>query len=254
MGTTYWRSSWCRSYSPRLPGSCARPTTAWRSEPRPRTVHAPGRSASRAGVIVALVALGLLLPRVLPPARTQLVTLILIYAIVACSLVVLTGWAGHIALGQVAFMGFGGATTGILVTRHGADMFLALAAGALVAAAFAVIIGIPALRIRGPFLAVVTIAFAVTAANYFLVPKYFPWFDPTGVIPRLSLFGRISISSDREMYYLCLVALAAVLTAVRGRRNSQAAPAMIAGSENRLAAHAFAIATTPPNPVALAPS
>src|SRR5205807_7335322 len=68
---------------------------------------------SRAGVVVALIALALLLPRVLSAARTQLVTLILIYAIVACSLVVLTGWAGHISLVQLALRGFGGATTRI---------------------------------------------------------------------------------------------------------------------------------------------
>jgi branched-chain amino acid transport system permease protein len=203
------------------------------------------------GLVVLAIAIGL--PYLLTPANTQLAALILIYAIVACSLAVLTGWAGHISLGQVAFMGFGGATTGVLITRHGADLFLALAAGALVAAAFAVIIGLPALRISGPFLAVVTIAFAVTSADYFLVPKYFPWFASTaGPVPRLPLFGRIAIESDRQMYFLCLVALAVVLTAVRGLRNSHAGRAMIAGKENRLAAQAFAIDTTRTNLVAFA--
>jgi branched-chain amino acid transport system permease protein len=202
---------------------------------------------------LAVLAVALVLPYVLTPAHTQLAALILIYAIVACSLAVLTGWAGHISLGQVAFMGFGGATTAVLITRHGADLFLALAAGALVAAAFAVIIGLPALRISGPFLAVVTIAFAVTSADYFLVPKYFPWFASTaGPVPRLALFGRIAIDSDRQMYFLCLVALAVVLTAVRGLRNSHAGRAMIAGKENRLAAQAFAIDTTRTNLVAFA--
>ena len=202
------------------------------------------------GLVVLAVGLGL--PYVLTPAHTQLAALILIYGIVACSLAVLTGWAGHISLGQVAFMGFGGATTGVLITRHGADLFLALAAGAVVAAAIAVIIGLPALRISGPFLAVVTIAFAVTSADYFLVPKYFPWFAPSGLVPRLSLFGRIAIDSDRQMYYLCLIALAVVLTAVRGLRSSHAGRAMIAGKENRLAAQAFAIDTTRTNLVAFA--
>ena len=203
-------------------------------------------------VAVAVLAFALALPHFLTPAHTQLAALILIYSIVACSLVVLTGWAGHISLGQVAFMGFGAATTGILITRHGADLFLALAAGAAVAAAVALVIGVPALRIRGPFLAVVTIAFAVTSADYFLVPKYFPWFNPTGVVPRFALFGRISIDSDMQMYYLCLVALAVVLTAVRGLRNSHAGRAMIAGKENRLAAQAFGVDTTRTNLVAFA--
>jgi branched-chain amino acid transport system permease protein len=193
---------------------------------------------------VAVVAAALLLPHVLSPARTQLAALILIYGIVACSLVVLTGWSGHISLGQVAFMGIGGATTGILVTRHGFDLVFAVAIGAAVAGACAVIIGIPALRISGPFLAVVTLAFAVTSANFFLVPKYFPWFAPSGLLPQFTLFGRVVLASDRSLYYLCLVALAAVLTAVRGLRSAHAGRAMVAAKENRLAAQSMAIDTT----------
>jgi branched-chain amino acid transport system permease protein len=206
----------------------------------------PVRLAS-VGLVVLVVAVTLALPEVLTPSRTQLLTLIVIYAMVACSLVVLTGWAGHISLGQVAFMGLGGATTGVLITRHGADMFLALAAGMLVAGAAAFVIGLPALRISGPFLAVTTLAFAVTSANYFLVPQYFPWFAPTEPLPPLRLFGRITLATDKQMYYFCLVALAVVITAVRALRSTHAGRALIAGKENRLAAQAFAIDTTRTN-------
>ncbi|HEY1634987.1 MAG TPA: ABC transporter permease, partial [Acidimicrobiales bacterium] len=216
----------------------------------PEMVELPEVAVGRRLVPLALLAFALLLPFFIPPARTQLASLVLIYGIVAASLVVLTGWAGHISLGQVAFMGFGGATTGILITRHGLDLFVALGIGALVAGTIAVAIGIPALRISGPFLAVVTLAFAVTAANYFLVPRYFPWFDPTDSINRPALFGKISIFSDRQMYFLCLVALIVVLAAVRGLRNSHAGRAMVAGKENRLAAQSFAIDTTRVNLVA----
>jgi branched-chain amino acid transport system permease protein len=169
-------------------------------------------------------------------------------------LVVLTGWAGHISLGQVGFMGFGAATTGILVTEHGWDVFAALAAAALVAALVAVVLGIPALRISGPFLAVITLAFAVTSANYFLVPKYFSWFAPHQQIPRVPLFGRIDISSDRQMYFVCLVALALVLAALSALRRSHAGRAMVAGHENRLATQAFGIDTTRVNLIAFAVS
>jgi branched-chain amino acid transport system permease protein len=205
-------------------------------------------------VVALVVAVALGLPEVLSPARTQLMTLIVIYAIVACSLVVLTGWAGHISLGQVAFMGFGGATTGLLITRHGADMFLALAAGMVVAGLAALIVGIPALRISGPFLAVTTLAFAVTSANYFLVPSYVHWFAPTDPLPTMSLFGRITLATDRQMYYFCLVTLGVVVTAVRTLRNTHAGRALIAGKENRLAAQAFALDTTRANLVAFTTS
>ena len=67
-------------------------------------------------------------------------------------------------------------------------MFLALAAGMVVAGFAALIVGIPALRISGPFLAVTTLALAVTSANYFLVPHYVHWFAPTAPLPTLTMW------------------------------------------------------------------
>ena len=209
---------------------------------------------SRIGLVGVLLLLALLAPYVLPPARTQLVSLIVIYAIVACSLVVLTGFAGHISLGQVAFMGLGGAITSLLVGHHGVDMFVAMAAGAAAAGVAAFVVGIPALRISGPFLAVTTLAFAVTGAQYFLNPLYFPWLKPTEQLPSLSVFGRVALSSDRQLYFLCLLVLIAVLTAVRGLRASHAGRAMVASHENRPAAQSFGIDTTRTHLVAFAVS
>ena len=208
--------------------------------------------AGQSGIRLALLAFGLALPFWISPARSQLASLVLIYAIVAVSLVVLTGWAGHISLGQVALMGFGAAVTGTLFANHGWDLFFSLAAASAVSGLIALLIGLPALRISGPYLAVVTLAFAVTSANYFLVPRYFHWLDPTSPIQRAPLFGRIAISSDREMYYVCLVALVLVLVAVRTLRSSHAGRAMIAGKENRLATQSIGLSTTRLNLVAFA--
>lgn len=204
------------------------------------------------GLRLGLLAFGLTLPLWISDAHQQLASLVLIYGMVAASLVVLTGWAGHISLGHIAFMGFGGASTAILVTHHGFDVIGAVLVGGLVAAAVAVVIGVPALRITGPFLAVVTLAFAVTSASYFLVPKYFPWFATDETIPRPALFGRIATGTDRQFYYVAFVALALTLAAVRGLRNSAAGRAVIAGQDNRLAAQSFGLNTTRLNLVAFA--
>ena len=209
-----------------------------------------GRSAVRLGVL----ALALALPFWLAPARTQLASLVLIYAIVAVSLVVLTGWSGHISLGQVALMGFGGAITCDLFAVHGWDLFFALAAACAVCGGLALIIGIPALRASGIYLAVVTLALAVTSYNYFLVPRYFKWLDPTVPLQRPALFGRISIASDRQMYFFCLVALVVVLVAARTLRGSHAGRAIIAAKENRLATEAAGLSTVRLNLVAFAVS
>jgi branched-chain amino acid transport system permease protein len=210
--------------------------------------------AGRSGVRLAILAFGLALPYWLPPARTQLASLVLIYAIVAVSLVVLTGWAGHISLGQVALMGFGAAVTADLFAVHGWNLFFALAAGCAVAGGLAVLMGIPALRVSGPYLAVVTLAFAVTSNDYFLVPRYFKWLDPTVPVNRPALFGRIAIGSDREMYFVCLVALVLVLVAARALRAAHAGRAIVAAKENRLATQSIGLSTVRLNLVAFAVS
>ena len=205
-------------------------------------------------VTLAGLAVAAAVPYVFSAGRIQLATFIVIYAIVACSLVVLTGFAGHISLGQVGFMGLGAAVTSILIARHGLDMFAALGIGAVAASLAAVVVGIPALRISGPFLAVTTLAFSVTAAQYFLNPLYFPWLRPTDLLPQPAIFGRIALDSDRQLYFFCLFALVVVLTAVRGLRASHSGRAMVASHENRLAAQAVGIDTTRTHLVAFAAS
>lgn len=207
-----------------------------------------GRSATR----LAVLAFGLTLPFWISPARTQLASLVIIYAIVAVSLVVLIGWAGHISLGQVALMGFGGAVTTDLFAVHGWNLFFALAAACAVSGAIAVLLGIPALRVRGPYLGVVTLAFAITSYNYFLVPRYFKWLDPSVPLNRPNLFGRIAIGSDRQMYFVCLVALVFVLVAARSLRASHAGRAIVAANENQLATESIGLNTVRLNLVAFA--
>lgn len=149
-------------------------------------------------------------------------------------------------------MGFGGAVTADLVAVHGWDLFFALAVACAVSGGLAVLIGIPALRVSGPYLAVVTLAFGVTSSNYFLVPRYFKWLDTSAVLNRPALFGRIAIGSDRQMYFFCLVALIVVLVAARTLRASHAGRAIIAAKENRLATESVGLNTVRLNLVAFA--
>src|SRR5207237_7536644 len=120
----------------------------------------------RTVMLAVLAVVAVLVPLVLPHGRVILLTYIALYGIIAVSLVVLTGWAGQISLGQFAFVGLGAAVTASLLVHAGADFLLALLASALVGAATAVLIGIPALRIQGLFLAVATLAFAVPVSTF----------------------------------------------------------------------------------------
>lgn len=190
-----------------------------------------------------LTAVVVTLPLWASPSQEQAAALVAIYAIVALSLFVLTGWAGHISLGQFAFVGFGGAATGVLYGRHGWDLMLAVPAGVAFAAAAAMLIGLPALRIRGLFLAVTTLAFAVTAETFLLEDRYVPWLIETR-IAQPALWGRFPLSTGWQQYYLCLAALLATVVAVRNLRESRLGRAIIAVRDNEANAEAAGIDAT----------
>ena len=102
---------------------------------------------------------------------TNLAAAVAIYAIIAISLVLLTGWAGEISLGQVAFVAIGSAAAGAANVHWQLDPFLSFLLAGGVGAVASVIIGLPALRIRGLMLAVTTLAFAVATSSFLLEPR-----------------------------------------------------------------------------------
>lgn len=194
-----------------------------------------------ARILIAAAALGL--PLFADGPTEQAASLVVIYSLIAVSLVVLTGWAGQISLGQFALVGFGGATTVFFYEKLGWDLFLAIPMGILAAAFVAFLIGLPALTIRGPFLAVTTLAFAVVASSYFLEDEYFPQFIVER-IQRPTLWGRLPIEQEWQLYYLCLAMLGLVVFGVRRLRNSRTGRALVAVRDNELAAQAVSVNTT----------
>jgi len=194
------------------------------------------------GLKVLAVAAAAALPLVARPSQENALTIVVIYAIVAVSLVVLTGWAGHISLGQFALAGFGGATTAVLYGRHDVHILAATLAGVLVAGAVSLAIGLPALRIRGPFLAVTTLAFAVTSFTYFLNGRFLDWFVEDR-IARPEPFG-VSLERDWQLYELCLAGLVLVMWGTRNLRASRTGRVLVAGRDNETAAEAASIGTT----------
>jgi len=161
-------------------------------------------------------------------------------------LLVLTGWTGQISLGQFGLAGLGGATTAVLFGRHGWPFVAALGAGIVVGALAALVIGLPALRLQGPFLAVTTLAFGVSVSSYILAPNHLTWFVTTQITRddgRPTFFGHHVLDKDWQLYYLCLVGFFLVLTAVRSLRRSRIGSAMIATRDNEAAAKAVALDT-----------
>lgn len=96
-----------------------------------------------------------------------LMSLIGVSMIVALSMDVLMGVAGLISLGQAAFYGIGAYTSALLVA-HGVPFWFAVPAGGLVAGLIGVVVGLPALRVSGHYLALITLAFGEVARLVFL--------------------------------------------------------------------------------------
>ncbi|HEX5265654.1 MAG TPA: ABC transporter permease [Acidimicrobiales bacterium] len=190
-----------------------------------------------------LLAGALILPFLVPSNDTYLFAAILIYCIVGLSLLVLTGWTGQISLGQFGLAGIGGATTAALFAQHGWNFAVALVAGVVVGALAALVIGLPALRISGPFLAVTTLAFGISVSSYLLSPQYLSWFV-TSQVNRPTIFGRSWLAGDRGIYFFCLGCFVAAVMAVRSLRRSRTGRSLIATRDNEAAARAVGLSTT----------
>jgi branched-chain amino acid transport system permease protein len=193
--------------------------------------------------ILGVVFAAVYAPLKMHPGTVHLLSVALIWGIVTVSLVELTGWGGHISLGQFAIVGVGAIAYGNVVMRWNVDMFLVLLIGAAAAALVALLIGLPALRIRGLFLAATTLAFAVALDSYFLNPNNFPRFIPE-TINRPILWNRFDLESEWAMYYVCLAFLVVAIFVALGIRKARAGRALMATRDNERAAAAASVPTT----------
>lgn len=186
-------------------------------------------------VVVALLGL----PWVFDASQVGTASVFAIYGIIVTSLVVLTGWGGQISLGQFGFVAVGALVGGWIIGVLGWPFPVGLAGGTVAGGAAAVVVGLPALRIRGLFLAVTTLAFAVAARSVLLNDRYFGDFIATRVDrPRL-LYLRFE--DERAYYYLCLASLGAAVYVATRLRRSRVGRVLIAMRDNERTAQSFGI-------------
>ncbi|HZT66214.1 MAG TPA: ATP-binding cassette domain-containing protein [Acidimicrobiales bacterium] len=192
-------------------------------------------------VLLAVIgAAAVLVPLALSDSKRTLFAYIAIFGVIAISLVILTGWAGQISLGQFAFAGLGAGTTASLFVNRHLDLFVCLMAAAAAGAVTAVIIGVPALRLPGPFLAVTTLAFAVPVSDFLLNSAYFPSFTPSS-LTRPSLLNRFDLNSAGTFYYFCLVVLVVAILIGWNYRRDRPGRTSIAVRDNERGAQSYAI-------------
>lgn len=144
------------------------------------------------------------------------VTLVAVYSLAGVGLTVLTGWAGQIALAQAGFMAVGAYGTNILTDR-GLPWPLALVAAALVCAVAGVLVGLPAIRLQGLYLAIATLAFGELS-----VQGLNAWTDvtggPSGTTVEPFLIGDLPASVSTYYIALAITAAAFILVCAAGRR------------------------------------
>jgi branched-chain amino acid transport system permease protein len=201
------------------------------------------------GIGLAIV-VPLVLPRVLSIGNVFLMSQVCIFAIVALSLTVLTGWAGQVSLGQFGLVGVGA----IVATRWGASvpLPLLLPLGGAITAVVAVVVGLPALRVRGLYLAVSTLGFAllmqatVLATSCWTVPLVHRQVctglpDPQStLVSAPSLFG-LSLSNERTYAWFSFGMLLLSVLMVRQWRDRGVARRLVAVRDNEVAAGAGGI-------------
>lgn len=216
---------------------------------RPAPARAPSRAWALWGLIAVLTVTFPFLDRLLNLGLMGSVVPILIMTLLALGLNIVVGYAGLLDLGYVAFFAIGAYTTAFLTSSSSplpfrTDFWIAMVASFFVAGLFGVVLGAPTLRLRGDYLAIVTLAFGE------IVPKVFLNADSItngsrgmNPIARPEIpFTDVTLGVDQlPWYYLILLVGLITVFAIGRIHNSRLGRAWKAMREDELAASAMGI-------------
>lgn len=184
--------------------------------------------------VVLLVA-----PWVLPKFFVGEITYLFIISVASLGLMVLKGYTGQVSLGHAAFVAIG-AYSHVWMMNQGLPWLLSLPLAALVSGFVGFCIGLPAIRVSGLYLAMVTLAFSILVEH--VVGR---WKSVTGgfngiAVPEPILFG-FSLAGLRPFYYLCLVVLVLVLLGLINLMRSKTGRAFVGVRDSEAAAYGLGI-------------
>jgi ABC-type branched-subunit amino acid transport system ATPase component/ABC-type branched-subunit amino acid transport system permease subunit len=216
-----------------LAGAVRPLTSQVRRLPRVRAAHG--------GALGLALAVAILVPWVAAPSQRILYTAIALFALMAVSLVLLTGWAGQVSLGQFAFVGLG-ALVGGRMQQLGYPMFGGMVFAVAAVALAALVVGLPALRLRGLFLAVTTLAFAVLLDETLTHQKWLVNAAGNGSLKldRPNAHG-INLNSELTYYYFVLAVTVLIVLAVYYLRRTGVARKFMAVRDNEAMAAAVGV-------------
>jgi ABC-type branched-subunit amino acid transport system permease subunit len=168
-----------------------------------------------------------------------------VYATVGVSLTVLIGYAGQISLGHWALAGVGGFAAGNLYDHSAIPFPLVFPFVFVIGMVVALIIGLPALRIRGPYLAVVTVAFALACSQWIFTSKLFAR-GTTGVTFSPPDYGWLDFGSNtnRPMFFIAFAAFLVCAWLAHNFKRTRTGRGFFSLRENEKAAATFGIDLT----------
>lgn len=193
--------------------------------------------------VVALILFGLALPFLVSKYQTFQLSLAMIYAVALLGLNILTGYNGQISLGHGAFFAVGAYTAAILMHRFGLPYWATLPPAALVSFVLGVLFGLPALRLEGLYLALVTLAMALAMPQLL---KYFE--DWTGGQQGINLVkptppAGLGLDRDRWLYLLVFVVLLVMLRLAVNLLKGRTGRALVAVRDHPISAAVMGINT-----------
>ena len=196
----------------------------------------------------------------LPPSRFFLYSTVIVFALCAASVTVVTGWSGQLSLAQMAYAGLGGLLSFHLHTGFSMDVgigdtrFLqfelvgvtqgwAIIVAAFITAGIAALTGITSLRVRGLLLAVSTFAFAIAAQQYLYRRPIFSAGQRTPSIERGTFFG-VDLFDQRNFFYFTCACALVVLFVLNHLRRSGVGRRIVAVRDNPDTAAAYTVSPT----------
>jgi branched-chain amino acid transport system permease protein len=175
----------------------------------------------------------------------QIFILIAVMGIMGISLTVLMGFSGQISLGHWGLAGLGAYTTANLYTRVGLPWVVSVILAVMVGMAVSLLIGLPALRIRGLYLAIATLAFNLAAETLIFKSNLFAG-SSAGVPINPPKLGFLDLDSTtkRPLFFLCMALLLVCGWLARNLSRSRSGRGMFALRENEKAAATLGVGLT----------
>jgi branched-chain amino acid transport system permease protein len=193
-------------------------------------------------VLVALLFVVLGLYPLTAPSNYMLGFLLILfmYAALASAWNILGGFAGYLSFGHVAFFGLGAYTTALLLFYLGWSPFLTAVLGGLVGGLFALLVGYPTLRLRGPYFSLVTLVLALAVHIVILNAPM-----TQGAQGMFLPFPRVSVSTNQVIFYEAMLLMMALsVFTLRGVGKSKLGLGLAAVREDEQAAQTLGVNTT----------